>query len=181
MVKSDGSKYCLNVEKGYEDDYWSELTFFSSKYLGQFIRVKKVSSYKQRYDYKLTWSVSKYMLKQDYSEEAYKNRKQTNYAVHLGGLLGYLASEIEIANENNSSMSYKSIGDLSIVLEDVTLFDNKENIVKSLGVQKLELKDKELVADADCLCAYFNMDYYFKQLMRDLAPKIEATIIEDLK
>ncbi len=181
LVKTDGVKHCMNVEKGYESDYWSELTFFASKYLGQFMRVKKVSSYIQKHEYKLTWSIVTYKIRQSYSEEANKNRRKTHYYNPygvVGGVLGGLASEI---TKGNSSMAYKSIGDIDIVLEDVTLHDSNGNVVKSLGRQNIELKEKELVADADCLCAYYSMDFYFKQLMRELAPKIEAAVIADLE
>lgn len=182
FIHTGDGKFCINAEKVYDSSFWNDMSNISKRYLSNFLGVKKVSVLIQDYDYRLSWSISEFWIKQKYSEEANKNRKNGSYGYYAGGAIGGLLFAItQDASKENSEMIFKSSGNINITLDDIVLYNKSGDPVKSFEPQTLLLEDFELVADADCLCAYYNLDYYFKKLMQDFSPKLEKVLIEEMK
>lgn len=182
FIHTGDGKFCINAEKVYDKSFWTDLSNISKRYLSNFLGVHTVSSLLKEYDYKLAWSVSEFYIKQKYSEEAKKNKNNSTFVNYGGGAIGGLL--YAIANEafdDNSKKTFKSTGNIKIQLQDVILYNKDDEIVKRFENQTMSLEDFELVADADCLCAYYNLDYYFKKLLQEFAPSIEAVLLEQLE
>lgn len=180
FIHTGDGKFCINAEKVYAKSFWTDMSNISKRYFSNFLGIHAVSSLIDEYDYKITWSVSDFRIKQMFSEEAYKNRNNHTYAYYAGGAVGGLLFAIadESINGNKNNV-FKTKGNINITLQNIILYNKDNEIVKRFDDQVLLLEDYELVADAECQCAYYNLDYHFKKLLKEFAPKLESVLLSD--
>lgn len=173
-VYHKGELHCINPNGKYRNDFFYYLSLFGKKYLHAYSAVRLVSNNSYEYDYELKWSIANYEILQKYSKEASKARDKEIYLSAAFGLLG-----ASIAASTNDSY-FKSFAKVKILFNSIELFDNKGELIHTFTNIERTLED-DLIADADCECAYYNIDLQFKYFIKDLIPELEDAIINDLK
>lgn len=177
---------CINSTKRYHKRYWTELSRITNIYLSRFLGVGRVSQVIDEYDYRVSVSISDLWMMQEYPERENEVLK-TDHSVEpvvivtvsenvaiLAGAVGL----IYLLSSSEGEDLYATKADLEITLDSINIYDSNDVLVHSIVDSRLVIEEQEFIADLECRCTFYSLDYQYKQLLMQLAPQIEEQLIQ---